>query len=137
MILSALPERFADKIEVSGGCWEWVAAKNSAGYGVIRIDYRLYLAHRYIYEFFNGPVKGECDHLCRNRGCVNPEHIEDVTRRTNMLRGEHPDAVRHRTDTCVRGHDLRDAYVRKEGKRMCRECAKIRKRGYARRDRGD
>lgn len=126
--MTDLPNRILDKIEF-GDCWEWKAARNNAGYGVVRVDNRLWLAHRYIYEQMVGPFVGEADHLCRNRGCVNPEHIEDVTRRTNMLRGEHPDAVRHRMDTCVRGHDLREAYVRKDnGHRMCRECKNIRRR---------
>ena len=126
--MTTLPKRVSDKIlfEV---CWEWTAAKNSAGYGVIRVDGALLLAHRYIYELLVGPIENEMDHLCRNRGCVNPEHIEDVTRRTNFLGGGHPDAVRARTDTCVRGHDLRDAYVRRDnGHRMCRECKNQRRR---------
>ena len=129
-----LADTLVSKI-VFGDCWEWQAAKNSAGYGVVRVDGRLVLAHRHVYEQMVGPITGECDHLCRNRSCVNPDHIEDVTRRVNMVRGEHPDAIRHRTNTCIRGHDLRDAYVRKEGKRMCRECRNIRRR--ERKARGD
>lgn len=97
------------------------------GYTSIRVEYRLVKAHRFSYEYFVGPVPEglDLDHLCRNRACVNPDHLEPVTRRINLLRGENPAWVTHRTNICRRGHSMADALP--HGKwRTCRTCANIR-----------
>lgn len=75
----------ADRIDAEGDCWEWMGARNGTGYG--NIESRG--AHRVIYEALVGPIpKGlDLDHLCRNPPCVNPDHLEPVTRSTNLLRG--------------------------------------------------
>lgn len=70
-------------------CWPWQKARQSAGYGVIsRPDGSTGLAHRVIYEFLVGPVPKELDldHLCRNKPCCNPAHLEPVTRGENNRR---------------------------------------------------
>ena len=101
-------ERFWKKVRKSDGCWEWLAAKNSDGYGQFKVDGRQMLAHRWAYEQLVGPIPPElvCDHLCRNPGCVNPAHIELVTNKENILRGNAPSAQRARQITCKNGHPL-------------------------------
>lgn len=76
--------RFERKVQRSGdGCWIWTGAKNSRGYGQLKIDGRSRYAHRLAYEHWQGliPEGFELDHLCRTRACVNPAHLEPVTRR--------------------------------------------------------
>src|SRR4051812_24706130 len=105
-----LPERFWVKVSVmENGCWEWTAATNSRGYGVLRADGRTVLAHRFAMEAATGPlpVDRECDHLCRNRRCVNPRHIELVLGAENTRRGAAGQATRARhaaKSHCPKGH---------------------------------
>lgn len=127
-------ERLRRKIEVAdGGCWESVYALMPSGY--THVQWReggrksARLSHVVSWEHHVGPIPDGLviDHLCRNKRCVNPDHLEPVTPGENMHRGVMPNMLRHATNTCIRGHDLRDAYVRKDtGSRMCRHCANIR-----------
>jgi hypothetical protein len=83
------PFRFVD---AEGDCWEWTGGKNPGGYGVACYPYRQRkLAHRYIYELLVGsiPLGMQIDHLCRNTGCVNPDHLEVVSPREHAYRGMH------------------------------------------------
>ena len=91
-------------------CWEWRGCKQ-AGYGRFGADRKSYPAHRWLYERIHGPLVRDVslvqlDHLCRNRGCVNPAHLEPVTRKENILRGEAPAAKNARKTHCKRGHPL-------------------------------
>lgn len=122
-----LPERIRTKIEVGLGCWEWRAARTGGGYGYIHWDGRTCLAHRVVYELLRGPIDAGLviDHLCRNRGCVNPVHLEPVTERVNILRGNSPWALGSKQTHCKRGHpfDEENTYVRPDrGARVCRAC---------------
>lgn len=86
----ALVARFLDKVQPQAdGCWLWTAAK-SDGYGLFKIGRIQHQAHRLAYEMFTGriPSGHEIDHVCRNRSCVNPEHLEAVTRRENLRRAD-------------------------------------------------
>lgn len=78
------------RIDDATGCWNWTRTIQPNGYGRISIDGRLVYVHRAAYEAFVGPIPDglDIDHLCRNRRCCNPEHLEAVTRRTNLLRGD-------------------------------------------------
>lgn len=85
--------RFAAKVEEApDGCWMWTAARFRKGYGAFAYEGRVWRAHRLTYLWFVGPISAalELDHLCRHRACVNPAHLEQVTHRENVLRGDVP-----------------------------------------------
>lgn len=118
-----------------GDCWLWTGAVSS-GYGTLYIDNRNVYAHRFSYELHVGPIPHgkQIDHLCRVQPCVNPDHLEAVTPRTNILRGNAPSAVAVRTNRCRRGHEFTEenTYWRPDGRgRQCRACARLRERRHA------
>jgi hypothetical protein len=86
--------RFMMKVKVPGpldGCWLWQAGKTKSGYGMFGGGYagKVTTAHRWIYRRVVGPIPDGMviDHLCRNKSCVNPDHLEPVTHSVNLLRG--------------------------------------------------
>lgn len=98
---------FMSKVSVSeSGCWIWTGAKMGNGYGVVRIDKVNKPAHRVLYEHRFGPIASgmESDHLCRTRNCVNPDHIEIVTKQENVRRGDSGKWQKDKTH-CPRGHE--------------------------------
>lgn len=109
--MSTLPERLASKFTEASGdeCWLWHASTRG-GYGQVRVGTRVRAAHLVIYELLRGPVPDGLvlDHLCRQPRCVNPDHLEPVTRGENVLRGVGPTAVNARKVICIRGHVLRE-----------------------------
>lgn len=109
------------------GCWVWQGPMNDNGYGRVSIDGRLEYAHRLSYRFFVGPILAglTIDHLCRNKRCVNPEHLEAVLPEENTARGNGPTARNKRKTRCAEGHllDARNTYVYPNGTRKCRRCA--------------
>lgn len=117
-----------------GPCWLWTGVVNWQGYGRIsegRAGQRYLQAHRVTYEDAKGPIPTglEPDHLCRVRNCVNPAHLELVTHRENLLRGE-TFVARHAAKTrCLRGHPFtaENTYVDSAGGRNCRTCGRLRK----------
>lgn len=131
---AGLPMRIEQKIlpEPNSGCWIWIGANYSAtGYGQITANNKWLLVHRVVYQLLKGtiPPDLEIDHLCRNRLCCNPEHLEAVTSKINALRGVSPWAQNARKEFCKRGHLLTEentyASKRTKGKRACIICNKM------------
>jgi hypothetical protein len=124
---TSLLERIADRFTVGDGCWEWSGSRSAAGYGNVWVDGRQRYAHRVMYELLVGPIPAglQIDHLCRNRSCVNPGHMEPVTSKENTLRGNSMSARHARQTECPHGHSLSDAMHYKNG-RSCRTCADLR-----------
>src|ERR1035437_3762426 len=90
------------------GCWVWNTKPNSNGYGRACLNYKVISSHRLVYKYFKGkiPLEKQIDHLCRNRICVNPEHLEAVSQQENMARGLGNAAQNSRKTHCFRGHLL-------------------------------
>ncbi len=132
-------ERFWLYVSKAGpdDCWEWLGCKQK-GYGIFVADRRHYAAHRWLYEQTHGPLpkdiaRFQLDHLCRNRGCVNPAHLERVTRKENILRGVAPSAKNAKKTHCKRGHGLSGTNVikgtgKRKGHRTCRLCRRMTER---------
>lgn len=120
-------DRFWSKLDKSDGCWLWTAACNRDGYGAFSVNGRMVKAHRFAYEELVGPIPDGLviDHLCRNRECVNPAHLEPVTHVENVRRGRPGDQNRRKTH-CPMGHPYDDANtIHKNGRRFCRACRTI------------
>lgn len=142
-----LPERIQSKMmpEPNSGCWLWTAAAFVSGYGAVRFDGRTSYAHRVVYEHERGPIPAglEIDHKCRNRLCVNPDHLEPVTKAENARRAlpySIPAAVAFQAAKthCHRGHPFSGENLAfdKVGARRCRTCARENMRATRIRQRG-
>ena len=119
-------ERFIDHIEIlNNGCWQWLGSLSTSGYGKHYIGSTQFFAHRFSYTIFNNeiPKNLHIDHLCRNRGCVNPEHLEAVTRKTNILRGNGATAINNRKKYCKNGHPfIRENISKVPNGKRCKIC---------------
>ena len=128
-------ERFMRKVnKLPNGCWFWTAAKDKKGYGRFSIiTGQTRTADSAAWLLFRGPLNAglETDHVCRNTRCVNPEHLEAVTHKVNVLRGMSPCAINARKERCIRGHKLEppNIYVIKNGPKAgsihCNVCQNI------------
>lgn len=131
-------DRFHNRITWSlTGCLLWHGDRDNKGYGHVWADRKLHLAHRAFYETFIGPIPDglKCDHLCRVRNCINPNHIELVTDRENILRGIGAPAMNARKTHCKYGHPLTGdnlfIYKRYHHRyRVCIECRRANNRRY-------
>lgn len=118
-----------------GDCWEWTGPTDREGYGIVAAEHGG-LIHRAIWLLLVGPIEDgqPLDHLCRNRRCANPDHLEPVTHRENILRGFGPAAKYAKRSRCVRGHALTgpqaDVTMRPGQGRRCNVCNRDRVREW-------
>ena len=109
-----------------GPCWGWSDRPNSSGYSLFRLGRAQCLAHRLAYRSLRGPIplEMELDHLCRNRACVNPWHLEPVSHRVNTLRGASLAALRAKVTHCPQGHAYspENTYTSSRRQRYCKTC---------------
>lgn len=122
-------ERFWARVTGAGddGCWLWTGHMNPNGYCQFKVDRRLVYVHRWAYEALRGPIPDglQLDHLCRVRHCVNPAHLEPVSCRVNLQRGERAGDE----FVCRNGHDrASNTYVKPSGHWVCRQCRRDAKR---------
>lgn len=126
-------DRITDRcVQDENGCWVWQGSKDRSGYGHVRVDHRTLYTHRVVYEVMveDIPAGLQLDHLCRNRSCCNPEHLEPVTLAVNASRtlpgqrGQHRAAIERAKTHCPRGHayDQANTYANAKGYRWCRAC---------------
>jgi hypothetical protein len=137
-----LMERMMAKVRLdSDGCWTWTGSRIHNGYGKVKVNGLQVVSHRASYEALVGPIPDgmQLDHLCRNRACINPDHLEPVSKRENLLRGIGPTAVNAAKSACVRGHLLSGDNVRivvgasGHDTRRCRQCERDRKNEHRQR----
>jgi hypothetical protein len=124
-------QRFWRHVEKTKTCWYWRGSVNIDGYGQFNLiathpGIKVVQVHRYAYQLIKGTIPPNLvlDHLCRNKRCVNPNHLEAVTSRTNTLRGIGVTAQNKKKTHCPRGHPYEgeNLYARPDGGRDCRKC---------------
>lgn len=132
-ILLGLTRRY---VVAPSGCWEWTGYRSDCHYGIYTGGQKTgwpVNAHRLMYMVKVGPIPDgfHIDHLCRNRGCINPQHLQAVTPRVNTLRGMGPSGMNARKTHCPAGHSYANAArVDSNGRRVCRVCQNARSRDY-------
>lgn len=104
MNVADLPANMRSKIAITeAGCWQWVGALTSRGYGAVGVNGVSKSTHRVAYELLVGPIPPDLqiDHLCRNKPCCNPAHLEPVSAFENTQR--RPDVNKSH---CINGHEM-------------------------------
>lgn len=120
--------RHEQRVEGMTLCWIWTASLDGKGYGQINLGRRMARAHRVAYELFVAKIEDptlDLDHLCRVIVCCNPAHLELVTHRVNLMRGNSPPAINATKTHCPQGHEYTAAntYIYpRTGWRQCRPC---------------
>lgn len=118
-------ERLEHYVDASGDCWGFLGSLDDDGYGRLSYQGKRWQAHRWIWTLLVGPIPEGLvvDHLCRVRHCMNPDHMELVTRAENVMRGYGPPARYARQSHCSKGHPLSgENLYESRGRRYCRAC---------------
>lgn len=120
-------ERFWQYVRKTDECWEWTGNTSRLGYGMFSLDGKSRSAHRVSYEWFVGTIPEglEIDHLCRNRRCVRPEHLEAVSHHENVRRGINVTRLH-----CKLGHLLQPSMENGRPRRRCPDCDRTSKQRY-------
>lgn len=123
--------KFFKYIRIDGDCWTWTGGKNENGYGKFHIGRKQYYAHRISFSVFRCDIGTGLiiDHTCKNTSCVNPEHLRQVTQKTNMLENSESVSYYHSLKThCPQGHEYNESntHIKKKGIRECRACDRAR-----------
>ena len=117
-------KRFFDKVDKTDSCWNWLASTNASGYGLFRFQGKTSKAHRVSYILTFGYIDENLviDHLCKNRKCVNPLHLELVEQKENVRRGMSGkiNNVQSKKTHCPKGHPY--SRVDNNGYRLCGKC---------------
>ena len=141
-MLKPVIARFFRKISVSNNfyngtpCWNWIGGKTTGGYGIFWFNKKIILAHRFSYEYYKVeiPKSLQIDHLCRVRGCCNPNHLEVVTLQENIRRGltGKINSYNKGKSYCVRGHEFttQNIYRKSNNRRVCKICSRIRHKKF-------
>jgi len=127
--------KFLSKIIIIKECWEWSGYKDKDGYGKFSLNRTPFMAHRISFNIFKGIIKDNLviDHICHNRSCINPEHLRQVTIKTNTLENSVGNAYFNSIKThCNKGHEFIGANIGKDssGDRYCKKCHCIRQKEY-------
>jgi hypothetical protein len=133
--MKSLQNRFESKIEKTDSCWNWLGSKTSSGYGLFYIGDKRYRAHRVSYTIYRDTISDGLviDHLCKNKLCVNPEHLEQVTQSENVKRGLAGKINNYQKakTACPRGHEY--TRLAKNGSRVCGKCRSDQQMAYKKR----
>jgi hypothetical protein len=124
---------FWSKVDKTETCWNWKGYLQPNGYAAYGSKKNRDYAHRISYRLFKGEIPNglDIDHLCRNRKCINPEHLEAVSRRINLLRGIGFPSIEAAQTHCIHGHEFNQVNTNfNSGKRKCRACDAERHRKY-------
>ena len=124
-------QRFMRRVKVTNNCWLMQGAKNQDGYVQFQYQKTRIMSHRFSYIVFESDIPDglEIDHLCRVKNCVNPDHLEPVTTRENLMRDPNNLATINASKMkCRRDHDLSEARLMPDGERRCLHCVKINNR---------